>query len=165
MFCIVPVLMLKYGRAASEKHENENRIKTVVKLASTVEELVQAGGSNILADYVVIFIDTKEGNNILRIEKFLKSIKPMFVSTRLCIVNGTCRSGLLSAAKDLIALADQFRIPVVNAEVADDLGCQQVAEKVIRLGGIASGVYNRMPVVIPTPPDFPNRSSSSCKTI
>uniref|UniRef100_A0A0A9YI50 Ornithine carbamoyltransferase n=1 Tax=Lygus hesperus TaxID=30085 RepID=A0A0A9YI50_LYGHE len=140
--------------AASNKHADTNRIQVSIKFASTVEELVQIGGSQVQADYVAIFVDIKEGNNILRCQQYLKSIPPMFVPTRLCIVNGSCRSGHLAATKDLVSLCDQYRIPIINSEILDDSSCKHVAEQIIRIALIAGGAAHGMPVVIPTPPDF-----------
>ncbi|XP_073989671.1 uncharacterized protein [Rhodnius prolixus] len=135
----------------SEKLYNDD-IK--LKLAENVADIINSEKPDTGVDFVAIVVDTTVPNAIEKCKRDISLIMPMFVASKMCIINGSCREGSIDLAKELIVFVDEYSIPYFNGQIMDNLSCRVTAERIIKVAAFSCGYNSGIPGILPTPNDL-----------
>ncbi|XP_014247482.1 uncharacterized protein LOC106665527 isoform X2 [Cimex lectularius] len=143
---------LKQAMTYASKKLYNKEIK--LKLAEDVESICLSPQPDTFVDYVAVVVDTTMPNGSEFCKEKLRLLEPNYLSTRICLVNGSCSTGPLPVAKKLVKLADEYNIPFINGEIMDNNSCKLTGERILKMAVISTGFQTGIPVLIPTPKDL-----------
>ncbi|CAA9995561.1 unnamed protein product [Nesidiocoris tenuis] len=103
-------------------------------------------------DFMALFVDTENLAALGGLRTDMLRLEHNFRVTRTVLVNGCCKSGPPGACQQVSHLADEMRVPPMNAHISSDFKYnKRIALKLIRMAasctGAAHGTPARLPVV------------------
>jgi hypothetical protein len=142
------IFCAKLSDALYSYSKKQGRFKLIIHECRRVQDVINVA-SNPRVDFIVFGIDSRNGSCLQEVEEDIKVLSAAFILGRMCFVhdNGIKPFEMSVSCNDIWDLQTKYGGYVLTGSVASEPKCLYLAERILKLISIASGVNSGLPYI------------------